>query len=76
MTVIDKHGERQACDRCHRTRVQFTRLATVCMGCRGKAVRERQEARQFLAQAGALHGDLQAIRESALRGWRERRKQA
>ena len=33
MTIIDKSGERQACDRCHRVRVRIRR-GTVCEACR------------------------------------------
>jgi hypothetical protein len=38
MTVIDKFGERQACDRCHRVRVKIRRGA-VCETCRRAALR-------------------------------------
>ena len=33
MTLIDKNGQRKACDRCHRVRVTIRRGA-ICEGCR------------------------------------------
>jgi hypothetical protein len=34
MLLIDKHGERKACDGCHRVRVQIQLGESLCDGCR------------------------------------------
>lgn len=61
MMLIDKSGERQACDRCHRVRVKICH-GTVCVGCRKKNTAGRSEAlrsqRSFMAAALAVQRDL------------------
>ena len=49
MTVIDKYGERQACDRCHRVRVKIR--GTVCVDCRNIDKRTAAHAREMLDYA-------------------------
>jgi len=34
MLLIDKHGERKACDGCHRVRVEIQPGESLCDGCR------------------------------------------
>jgi hypothetical protein len=34
MLLIDKHGERKACDHCHRVRVEIQPGESLCEGCR------------------------------------------
>lgn len=46
MTLIDKSGERQACDRCHRVNVKFKRGKTACDECRAAAWAEEVQYRR------------------------------
>lgn len=52
MTLIDKSGERQACDRCHRVRVKIRRGA-ICVDCRHHDARLAEDARLVYRTARA-----------------------
>lgn len=46
MTIIDRNGERPACDRCHKVRVKIRRGKTMCDDCRASAWAEEIQYRQ------------------------------
>ena len=50
MTVIDKHGERKACDRCHKVRVLDIRRG-VCAGCREQIAQAKRNVVEFVSWA-------------------------
>lgn len=64
MQLIAKDGTvKQACDRCHRVRVKFSR-GTICDPCREFDRQVSAHARQFFAEARALQIEMERARNA------------